>query len=107
MLSLLLCSGDQVRLCALHRVSQIALAHDVIAVKDRAGFVATDAHGYALRYSSSDHVANGSTTEIVKQLAHVLWLFALPTAVRAFFHCVEDRNVLPVCIAAITAIESA
>jgi hypothetical protein len=49
------------------RQSQIAFAHYVISIEDLPGTISADLHGHSLRYSSSDHVANCSSPQIMKE----------------------------------------
>ena len=48
------------------RQSQIAFAHYVISIEDLPGTISADLHGHSFRYSSSDHVANCSSPQIMK-----------------------------------------
>src|SRR3989442_9706035 len=50
-------------------LAQITVTDNVVAVKDRTCLVAGDLLGDALRDTSTDHIAHGSTSEIVKEFA--------------------------------------
>src|SRR5207237_809382 len=50
-------------------VPQIGWAHDVVAVEDRARFVAGDRHRDPLRHPRVDHISDGGPPEVVAELA--------------------------------------
>src|SRR5215472_11642828 len=49
----------------LRSLGQICLAYDVVAVEDAARLVAAETHGYTLRDTSTDHVADGGPPKIM------------------------------------------
>lgn len=48
--------------------SKIVLVHDVVTNKHGAGLVPVDRHGHLLSHASSNHVSNGHSTEIMRNL---------------------------------------
>ena len=51
---------------AMRRVSQVAITHDIIAVEDAAGFVATELHRHTLWNARANHVPDGGSSEVVR-----------------------------------------
>jgi hypothetical protein len=64
----------QVVLDPLHRVSQIGLVDNVVAVENRASLVAADGHCYPFGHASAHHVANSRPAQIVEDAADVPYL---------------------------------
>src|SRR5215472_11966649 len=58
--------------------AQIGFVDDIVAVKDRAGLVATDRHRHALRNPATNHVAHSSASQIVKEQPTEVELLVLP-----------------------------
>src|SRR6266404_3653686 len=50
------------------RVVQVALGHNVIAIKDRPSLVTGDRHGHAFRHTGPHHVPDSGAPKIVEQL---------------------------------------
>jgi hypothetical protein len=50
-------------------VPQISIADDIIAIEDATSLVAAQSHGHAFRNAGPDHVADGSSPEVVRNAA--------------------------------------
>jgi len=61
------CAGLLIARPPLHGRPEIGLAHDVVAIEDRARAVARDLHRDALRPAGADHVAHAAPAQVVEQ----------------------------------------
>ena len=51
----------------LCRLAEVSLTDDVVTIENAPGLVSADGHGYAFRYASTHHVADGCAAQIVKK----------------------------------------
>jgi hypothetical protein len=51
-----------------HRVAQVGVVHNIVPIKNTPGLMTTDCHCDSLWYTSSDHIADSGSPEVVENI---------------------------------------